>query len=214
VRGGGRLDGDAQPDREDRTDDIDGPTPSTCRRARRHDHRTDLRALLQSIGEVGPYVLVGHSFGGAEAVSFTSSFPADVSGLLLLDASPITWAAAVCSVSDDGSEAARNFQVGCATQSDPANNVEHLDVPTSFAAVADIASLGAVPMIVATAADHPFAGLAATETARLNDVWNAGQQHWTSLSSDSQLVAIDDTSHDIQLDQPGAVMDQIRELLP
>ena len=127
---------------------------------------------------------------------------------------PITWAAAVCSVGDDGSEAARNFQVGCAMQSDPANNVEHLDVPTSFAAVADIASLGAVPMIVATAADHPFAGLAATETARLNDVWNAGQQHWMSLSSNSQLVAIDDTSHDIQLDQPGAVMDQIRELLP
>ena len=30
----------------------------------------DLHALLTTMGEVGPYVVVGHSFGGAEAVAF------------------------------------------------------------------------------------------------------------------------------------------------
>jgi pimeloyl-ACP methyl ester carboxylesterase len=174
----------------------------------------DLRALLQAIGEPAPYVVVGHSFGGAEAVSFASSFPADVSGLLLLDASPISWPAAVCSVSDDGSDAARDFQAACAMQTDPANNVEHLDALAAFGEVAGIDTLGAVPMIVTTAADHPYAGLTFTETARLDEVWNAGQQHWLSLSSSAQLVSVADTSHDIQLDQPELVIDQIRQLLP
>ena len=42
---------------------------------------TQLRAALESVGEPGPYVLAGHSFGGAEAVAFASMFPDSVSGL-------------------------------------------------------------------------------------------------------------------------------------
>lgn len=48
----------------------------------------DLRALLTAIGEPGPYVLVGHSAGGAIAKYYTSKFPADVSGLVLVDYLP------------------------------------------------------------------------------------------------------------------------------
>ena len=36
---------------------------------------TDLHDLLHTIGESGPYVMVGHSFGGAEAVTFASQYP-------------------------------------------------------------------------------------------------------------------------------------------
>ena len=49
---------------------------------------TQLRAALESVGEPGPYVLAGHSFGGAEAVAFASMFPDHVSGLVLIDATP------------------------------------------------------------------------------------------------------------------------------
>ncbi|HEY5839986.1 MAG TPA: alpha/beta fold hydrolase, partial [Mycobacterium sp.] len=58
----------------------------------------DLHALLQSVGEPGPYVIVGHSFGGAEAVTFASMLPDEVHGLLLLDTSPPTWNTAICAV--------------------------------------------------------------------------------------------------------------------
>ena len=64
----------------------------------------DLHALLRAAGEPGPYLLVGHSFGGAEAVMFASMFPADVTGVLLLDASPATWITTLCGVLDDGSD--------------------------------------------------------------------------------------------------------------
>jgi pimeloyl-ACP methyl ester carboxylesterase len=173
----------------------------------------DLHALLQSAREPGPYVVVGHSFGGAEAVTFASMFPTEVRGLLLLDASPPAWNTAICAVPDDGSDAAHVFQGLCAEQSSPGNNGEHLDAPTAFAEVAAIDALNGFPMIVATADHHSYAGLAASEEARLNDVWNAGQAHWVSLASAAQLVTVDNTGHNIQLDRPDVVLDKIHDLL-
>lgn len=68
-------------------------------------------------------------------------------------------------------------------------------------------------MIVATADHHSYAGLAANEEARLNDVWTAGQAHWVSLASSAQLISVDHTSHNIQLDRPDVVLDKNREPL-
>ena len=115
---------------------------------------------------------------------------------------------------DDGSDTAHVFQSLCAEQSSPANNAEHLDTPTAFAEVATIKSLRAGPMIVVTADHHSYPGLAASEEARLNDVWNAGQAHWVSLGSSAQLITVDHTSHNIQLDRPDVVLAKIHELLP
>jgi pimeloyl-ACP methyl ester carboxylesterase len=46
----------------------------------------DLHALLGGAGEAGPYVLVGHSYGGLVARLYASTYPEDVSGLVLVDA--------------------------------------------------------------------------------------------------------------------------------
>jgi pimeloyl-ACP methyl ester carboxylesterase len=173
----------------------------------------DLHTLLQLAGEPGPYVVVGHSFGGAEAVTFASMFPTEVRGLLLLDASPPAWNTSICAVPDDGSDTASVFAALCAEQSSPANNAEHLDGPTAFAEVATITSLSGFPMIVATADHHSYPGLAASDEARLNDVWNDGQAHWVSLVPSAQLITVDRTGHNIQIDRPDVVLDKIQELL-
>ncbi len=173
----------------------------------------DLHALLQSVGEPGPYVIVGHSFGGAEAVTIATMFPDEVLGLLLLDTSAPTWNTAICAVPDDGSDTAHVFQDLCAQQSKPDNNVEHLDGPTAFAELATIDRLDGYPVIVTTADHHSYAGLAASEEARLNDAWTAGQAHWVSLAPSAQLITVDNTSHNIQLDRPDVVLDQIHQLL-
>ena len=173
---------------------------------------TELHAALESVGEPGPYVLVGHSFGGAEAVAFASMFPDQVSGLLLIDASPTTWPEAACAVPDDGSDVARSFHDNCTINFHPDGNTERLDVPAAFAEVATITSLGSLPMVVVTADTHAYAGLDAGEAARLNDVWNQGQQHWAALSSAGQVVTVANTSHNIQLDQPAIVIEQIQDL--
>lgn len=45
----------------------------------------ELRQVLAGVGLEPPYIVVGHSLGGGYAQQFARRFPADVSGLLLLD---------------------------------------------------------------------------------------------------------------------------------
>lgn len=174
----------------------------------------DLHTLLDEIGEPGPFVVLGHSYGGAQAVTFAATYPDEVDGLVLVDATPTTWAAASCAVPADGSEAAAAFVERCADPAFPTDNPEQLDEAAGFAEVAAIDTVGSLPLSVVTAAEHPFPGLDPVEAARLDDVWNQGQQHWMSLSSVAQLVTVDDTGHYIQLDRPDAVIAEIQKLLP
>ena len=175
---------------------------------------TDLYDLLRTIGEPGPYVVVGQSFGGAEAVMFAARYADEVSGLALVDASPTTWPADLCSVPDDGSEAAATV-LGICGGFLPTGNSERLDVAAAFAEVSNVVSLGSLPMAVITAVDRELpSGLAASEVARLTEAWNQGQQSWASLSSTAHVVTVDHTGHHIELDQPAVVIDEITRLLP
>jgi pimeloyl-ACP methyl ester carboxylesterase len=175
----------------------------------------ELRTLLDTIGESGPYVAVGHSFGGAEAITFASLFADEVTGLVLVDASPTSWPAALCAVVEDGSEGAAMLRNFCTDTFAPTGNSEQLDVVTAFAEAAEIVSLGSLPMAVITATHRELpADLAASEVARLDDAWNQGQQTWMALSSNARLVPVDDSGHNVQIDQPGVVIDEITRLLP
>ena len=62
-----------------RSDPVDQPTTL-------QDGVDDLHALLKASGEgKRPYVLVGHSMGGAISRLYASEYPEDVSGLVLID---------------------------------------------------------------------------------------------------------------------------------
>jgi pimeloyl-ACP methyl ester carboxylesterase len=53
---------------------------------------SELRVLLEQAEIQGPYVLVGHSFGGLYVRAFADQSPDDVSGMVLIDAShPDQW---------------------------------------------------------------------------------------------------------------------------
>jgi pimeloyl-ACP methyl ester carboxylesterase len=175
---------------------------------------TDLHDLLRTIGEPAPYVVVGQSFGGAQAIMFAALYGNEVSGLALVDASPATWPADLCSVPDDGSEAAATVLGICAAFL-PTGNSERLDVVAAFAEVSNVVSLESLPMAVITAVDRELpSGLAESEVARLTGAWNQGQQSWASLSTTAHVVTVDHTSHHIEIDQPAVVIDEITRLLP
>ena len=167
---------------------------------------TDLHALLDTAGEPGPYVVLGHSFGGAEAVTFTSKYPEEVAGLVLLDASPATWPATICSVP--------TYAPLCAVMHDPSLDPERLDTIGAFEAVAAIDSLGDRPMTVVTAAHRVDPTLAPAELARLDAAWAEGVERWATLSPSSTVVVVEDTGHHIELEQPALVIDQVLALLP
>jgi pimeloyl-ACP methyl ester carboxylesterase len=176
---------------------------------------TDLRNLLRTIGEPGPYVVVGQSFGGAEAVMFAALYGDEVSGLALVDASPTTWPAALCSVPDDGTEAAAIVLGMCAGAFLPTGNSERLDVVAAFTELSSVVSLGSLSMAVITAVDRELpSGLAASEVGRLTEAWSQGQQTWASLSTTAHVVTVDHSGHHIEIDQPAVVIDEITRLLP
>ena len=134
----------------------------------------DLHELLDAAGEPGPYLLVGHSFGGAVAVTFASKYAYQVAGLVLLDATPTGWPDVVCSVPA--------YEAGCAVMHDPALDPERVDVFPAFAEVATITSLGDLPMTVMTAADREGNGMTPDELERLDHLWNEGEARWAALS--------------------------------
>ena len=173
----------------------------------------DLSTLLETAGEPGPYVVVGHSFGGAEAVTFASQSGGDVTGLMLIDASPTTWPAAVCGVPDDGTETANSFRELCAVMHDPSRDAERLDVIPAFAGAAAITSLGDLPMTVITADTRTAPGLAAAQLDRLNEVWAEGVETWAALSAESKVVTVADTGHWIQLEHPEVVLREVGDML-
>jgi pimeloyl-ACP methyl ester carboxylesterase len=166
----------------------------------------DLHALLEVAGEPGPYVVVGQSFGGAEAVMFASTNADEVTGLLLVDASPTTWPTIVCSVPAYGAL--------CAVMHDPMLDPERLDVFPAFEQVATITSLGDLPMTIMTAAHRDGSGLGPGELARLDTEWAAGVERWAGLSSASNVVSVEDTGHHIEVDQPQLVVEELLKLLP
>ena len=167
---------------------------------------TDLHALLATTGEPGPYVVLGHSFGGAEAVTFASKYPDEVAGLVLLDASPTSWPTTVCSVAA--------YAPVCGIFHDPNLDPERLDAFPAFEGVGAIGSLGDIPMTVMTAAHRVDPALAQDELTRLDAAWADGEMRWAALSSASTVVTVQDTGHHIELDQPALVIAEVTKLEP
>jgi len=57
------------------------PQPRTAQ-----EYAKELHTLLAKANEPGPYVLVGHSMGGYTVIVYAHDYPAEVSGLVLVDA--------------------------------------------------------------------------------------------------------------------------------
>jgi len=80
------------------------------------DRARDLQSLLQHAEIPGPYILVGHSYGGYIVRRFAAEFPQSVSGVVLIDVPDEGWSFAPEGLADAQAIGAQEWWRGVATR--------------------------------------------------------------------------------------------------
>jgi pimeloyl-ACP methyl ester carboxylesterase len=176
------------------------------------DGVADLHALLTASKEVGPFVLAGHSIGGLIGRLYASTYPTDVSGLVLIDA-----------LSED---LYNGLTLEQQALFEKLNDVpeKYDNLLRSFEQVRAAPSVRTMPVIVLTADQPPISakdiasGRFPTEvTANFADaLWAAqipAQESLARLFPNAKHITNTNSHHYIQNEQPQLVIDSIREVV-
>ena len=178
----------------------------------------DLDALLGASGEPGPYVLVGHSFGGDIIRLYAGAHPAEVGGLVLVDA-----------LSEDLPNGLSPKQEAVFEELNtppPGSRREELDLPATFRQLRGSPPAPTVPTVVLTADRSPLP-LTKEELAKeqlpagvdeefANDLWAsqlAAQDELAEKFPGAEHITNTNSTHYIQSYNPQLVSDSIRQVV-
>lgn len=191
----------------------------------------DLHALLAAAGEPGPYVIVAHSMGGLVARTSARTYPDEVAGLILLDATSDEdfdeLAAAGATVVPQLDAAINSSTPGIPVVGMPAGTspevvmaftpeilrgvkteFEALDrLPAEMKRPGGFGDLGDLPLIVVRRGktEQP----PSEEDLRHQRI----QENLAKLSTDSTLIVAQNSGHTIPLDEPAVVADAVRRMV-
>ena len=178
----------------------------------------DLHELLQRAAIPGPYVLVGHSFGGLLVRLFAHWYRGDTAGLVLVDSMHEDqfavfgprFPAPTAHDSPALSQLRAFWTVGWR---EPNSTTEGIDFPESIAQAQEIAAFGQLPIEVLTAGTFLNQALV-PERARepLQHLWNDLQQRFLTLTSNSVSTFVPDSGHFMQRDRPDKVIEAIHRV--
>ena len=204
------------------------------------DRVADLHTLLVRSGVPGPYLLVGHSMAGLLIKEFARAYPAEVAGVVLVDAPNETVLFRETSL--------RFYRQGVAFQKVlrsaarfglvrvlakrakmlllPEDEMGYAlcVTPTHAAAAGDDmrALLNAseavrTPLAPGAWGDRPLIALAhgvpfPAQAAVLEDGWQEGMRSLAAVSTDSELIVAAHSNHMIYLDEPELVVESIRRV--
>lgn len=183
------------------------------------DAVVDLHSLLHRAPIPGPYLLVGHSFGGLIMRLFAAQYPQEVTGLVLLDVPHPQLAlrelACLPPASAQEPPALTAFRDHVTAEwNDPASNAEGFDIAASAQQILQCPALGTLPLVVITAGkDEWEAGFPAEIARTLEQDWMRMQQEFVALSTNSQHIIATKSTHVIQECQPELVLATIQQLL-
>lgn len=182
------------------------------------DIALDLHTLLESAGETGPLVLVGHSMGGFHVRLFAGQYPDEVAGVVLVDASHPDQAQAFLDAlpADDSATIAELRQGIAASFDDPGRNPEDLDIATSAELVRGSGDLGDTPLVVVTAnqsGNQSGEDVPDTVDAAFDAAWLRLQAELVGLSTRGTQVLATTGGHMVQFDEPETVIDAVLHAL-
>jgi pimeloyl-ACP methyl ester carboxylesterase len=183
----------------------------------------DLRDLLDAAGEDGPFVLAGHSSGGAYAMTFAAENPGDVAGMVLLDSSTPDQATALPDFAGEHAAMKRVLGVlpslarlGVGRLAAPLTSSDLPEPAAAQAAAFAASSRGLATMrdehaqlpaafrqagALTSLGDKPLVVLTATENLRGSVGWGAAQDRLAVLSTNADHRVVE-ASHVGLLDDP------------
>jgi len=192
-----------------RSDPVSQPTAA-------QDAVADLHALLSAAEEPGPYVLVGHSYGGPIIRLYASAHPADVAGLVLVDA-----------LSEDLPNGLTPTQQALFEEINtppPDTDAEVLDLQGTFQQLGESPPVPQVPTIVLTA-DQPQLTAELLASGELpagvdqefaDALWAAqlaAQDELAKMFPGAEHITNTNSTHYIHTEQPQLVIDSIRQVV-
>jgi pimeloyl-ACP methyl ester carboxylesterase len=199
-----------------RQDDTLSPSTPVAQPTSAKPAAADLDALLRASGEPGPYVLAGHSFGGPIVRLYAGAHPADLGGLVLVDAlSEDLW---------NGLTPKQEAVYEELNAAPPGSHAEDLDHPAIFQQLRESPPAPTVPVIVLTA-DRPQltrevlakgqfpAGVDQEFADALWAAQLAAQEKLAKKFPGAQHITDTNSTHYIQLYNPQLVTDSIRRVV-
>lgn len=199
-----------------------------------------LHALLQAAGVAPPYILVGHSMGGFNVRLYTSLYPNEVAGLLLLDSShpeqESRFPRALGDMQRGWENQAKFLEYGLLLgiprllslcDNDPVQRAaecnfhsgrERVKEMQAFSESATEAaasgSLGDLPLtVISHDPDKGSNDLPPDLAQATNAAWEKMQEDLTHLSTRGTRTIAKNSSHYIQVDRPDMVVDAVRTLV-
>ena len=199
----------------------------------------ELHTLLGNAGLAGPYVLVGHSLAGKNVRLFALAHPAEVAGMVLVDArseyvdahtSPAEAAAFQQALAQQGTiyGLARAVGlvrlVGASQEGAPELPVATRQAMALFSTgqrglattaaegqqrAADDGQLQAAPGLGA----RPLIVLAAGQNMEQTPYWADAQRQQAALSTNGRLIVAAGSGHGINLERPALVIDAVRQVV-
>lgn len=180
------------------------------------DIAEDLDTLLIHAAIPGPYLLVGHSYGGLHIRMFASRFPEKVAGMVLVDASnpdqDRRWLAAFGPARADEPEPVKKIRGFLASRTTPDSNPEQIDPKATAAQIKDARGLGDKPLVILThsAGFKIDPSLPGDYLARIEAVWTEIQHEYRRLSTRSTLLQSANGGHNLPGEDPELVIAGIR----
>lgn len=176
----------------------------------------DLHTLLVNAHVPGPYIFVGHLFGGFTARLYANEYPDEVVGMILVDAYHPDYMSGTLAVlppeSPDEPESLNAWR-GSLTEF-ITDTPESIDVMASAEQVRATNGLGDLPLVVIT---HSPAwrspSLPADVAERVEQVWQDLQIDLINLSSNSTQVLATKAGAYIPVDEPQLVIDAILKVV-
>ncbi len=176
----------------------------------------ELHLLLREMRVRFPVVLVGRSYGGLLVRLYTSLYPGDVAGLVLVDGTHEQQVARWGALDSTYPGAFRAYFDSVLTTLHPgtaaAETRETMRIQAAQT-VPGLTPLPDIPLAVLTSMKSDSAAPYVNGTARGHEAWRAMHDEWFARSRNAIHIVTTRSGHAIQDDEPQLVIDAIRFVL-